>query len=282
MSTQMSLLDYEWLTRCLDRGKHDIFFELKDITPALASVMLDSNTHNRKLRDTQASSHAAAMAEGRWKTTHQGIAIDKTGTLLDGQHRLEAVVEAGVPVEMVVSFGWDPSAFDVLDTGSTRRVDDFLTIDGVDNAATRAGAARLIATSRTNTKKKIPDKALVLEVAREMMGPEMDLACRVASSCTKIIRPSPLAAALWLIQTRTLHKTRVDTFVDGVRHGSDLPHNSPILKLRNTAHTMVKSSSGSNIAFRQLGAVILAWNAWVGGRPARSLTWDNWAIPEIL
>jgi hypothetical protein len=43
---------------------------------------------------------AEAMRRGDWRLTHQGIAFDASGALVDGQHRLAAIVEADVPVEI--------------------------------------------------------------------------------------------------------------------------------------------------------------------------------------
>lgn len=37
---------------------------------------------------------AEAMSRGEWMVTHQGIAFSSAGVLVDGQHRLAAVIEA--------------------------------------------------------------------------------------------------------------------------------------------------------------------------------------------
>jgi hypothetical protein len=50
--------------------------------------------------------------------THQGIALDTDGVLIDGQHRLAAAVEADQPVDMLVITGVDAATFDVLDIRS--------------------------------------------------------------------------------------------------------------------------------------------------------------------
>lgn len=101
------------------------------VTPAQASEWIanmaplqrpPSNSHVRKL--------AADMKAGRWKMTHQAIAIDQNGRLIDGQHRLLAVVEAGVVVPMMVAFGVPPGSFDHVDMGMSRRVTDILRLRG--------------------------------------------------------------------------------------------------------------------------------------------------------
>lgn len=64
------------------------------MTPQLAAQMLAKNDGNRDLRQTTVKAYAAEMAAGQWRTTHQPIAVDQTGQLVDGQHRLSAVVAA--------------------------------------------------------------------------------------------------------------------------------------------------------------------------------------------
>ena len=57
-----------------------------------------------------------AMKRGDFKLTHQGIAIGEGGILLDGQHRLKAFIESGLPrLNMSVSFGVPRDAFDSID-----------------------------------------------------------------------------------------------------------------------------------------------------------------------
>lgn len=64
------------------------------MTPQLAAQMLAKNTGNREIRQATVKSYAADMQAGQWRTTHQAIAVDETGRLVDGQHRLNAVIAA--------------------------------------------------------------------------------------------------------------------------------------------------------------------------------------------
>ncbi len=57
------------------------------------------------------------MREGHWDTTHQGIAIASDGTLVDGQHRLLAIVESGVTVRMNVTFNKTWQEFPLIHVG---------------------------------------------------------------------------------------------------------------------------------------------------------------------
>jgi hypothetical protein len=94
------------------------------INAALASKYLESNTDNRRNRKWWSTALSAAMTRGEWVTTHQGIAFDVTGRLIDGQHRLEAIVQSNQPIRMLVTRNLSEKAFSVLDSGMKRTIAD--------------------------------------------------------------------------------------------------------------------------------------------------------------
>lgn len=106
------------------------------MTPVLAAVILDRNGAIRRLRETRVRFWAAEIAAGRWQVTHQGIALDTDGVLLDGQHRLAGIIAAAQAVEMMVTVGADRSTFSVIDTGAVRSVGDVLAGAGVTGSGT--------------------------------------------------------------------------------------------------------------------------------------------------
>ena len=95
--------------------------EIQVITPAKAKQWLaQHNTGNRRMRKWWAEALAAAMRRGEWIMTHQGIAFAKSGRLIDGQHRLEAIVKAQMAQLMLVCYDVPDEAFAVLDIGVKR------------------------------------------------------------------------------------------------------------------------------------------------------------------
>lgn len=80
---------------------------IKLITPEIAAYILRGNTHNREINQRQVAIWAEAMRRGEWKLTHQGIAISSDGRLIDGQHRLLAIIKAGIALEMMVATDQD-------------------------------------------------------------------------------------------------------------------------------------------------------------------------------
>lgn len=112
------------------------------VTPEQASEWLANNTHNRKLRTHQVAAMVRDIQEGRWKWNGDSIKFAKDGTLLDGQHRLNAIVESGQPIEMLVINGLDKATQATMDTGAKRSGADVLKLQGEKNYTVLAAALR--------------------------------------------------------------------------------------------------------------------------------------------
>ena len=101
------------------------------ITPAMATNWLENaNSRNRPVSQSAVERYARDMRSGCWRLTHQGIAFDPNGVILDGQHRLWAIVYADVPVEMHVWFNVPPESRMVIDGGRGRNLADHLRLGG--------------------------------------------------------------------------------------------------------------------------------------------------------
>lgn len=74
--------------------------EMMDITPGFAAELLARrHPHQRPLKEHYVAELARAMAEGRWRWTADAIRLDKDLYVIDGQHRLSAVVKSGFTME---------------------------------------------------------------------------------------------------------------------------------------------------------------------------------------
>ena len=117
---------------------------VQTITPERAAQLLAANTTNRPVSRAVVRSFAQAMRRGEWMVTHQGIAFDTRGVLVDGQHRLAAIIEADVPVELTVFTEVGEGTFDVLDTGKRRSGADVLAIEGEKSSTMLAAMVRTV------------------------------------------------------------------------------------------------------------------------------------------
>src|SRR6266540_4297318 len=100
--------------------------EIMTITPELAQEWLDRGGTNRKTTRRRIEAMTAAIQRGEWQLTGEAIKLYHEGRVRDGQNRLHAIVEAGIPVRSVVARGVSEDAFDVMDTGRSRNAADVL------------------------------------------------------------------------------------------------------------------------------------------------------------
>ncbi len=115
------------------------------MTPKLAEEILTKNTLNRPLRSGRVEKYAADMKAGNWTLNGETIKLTADGQLLDGQHRLYAVVFAETVVDMLLIEGLDASVMPTIDTGAPRGFADVLSIRGGKNNLVVATTMRWLA-----------------------------------------------------------------------------------------------------------------------------------------
>ncbi len=161
------------------------YFVLTEVTPELAQRWLESKARNRNVTRGRVIEYARAMTQGQWRVTHQGIAFDADENLTDGQHRLEAVVTAKVPVLMWVYYGLPQDDMIVVDKHRPRSEQNSLFISGHDVTNNQVQAARaMYAIDRTSSysQRLVGDDLLTfLNKHKEAI----DFSCRIFSSNTK-------------------------------------------------------------------------------------------------
>ena len=105
-------------------------FKKELITPSRAKELLEANINNRRVKNEVVNRYAQDILAGRWKEdTGEVIKISKSGIVLDGQHRLYAIVKSNTPIFLHIAYGVDDSVSDVLDTGSVRSATDVFRLN---------------------------------------------------------------------------------------------------------------------------------------------------------
>jgi len=117
---------------------------IETITPDKAKAYLANNNNNRSINKMNLAFLKSEILAGNYQMNGQTIVISTSGKLLDGQHRLTAVVETGLPIESIVVNNVDEDTFVTMDTGKPRGGSDALDIHGVQNSKHIASAIRKI------------------------------------------------------------------------------------------------------------------------------------------
>lgn len=118
-------------------------FEETTLTPELAEKLLQGNTGNRKLDKAKVAQWTREIEHLRWRLTNETIAIAKDGRVVDGQHRLHAVVKAQKPIRVVICWDADPDTFGVINIGKVRTGNDIWGIAG-HTSTNAAASAKLV------------------------------------------------------------------------------------------------------------------------------------------
>lgn len=103
------------------------------VTPEIATQLLQRNTNNREMRVRHAENLAEAIRRGEWcEDCPQTISFAASdGSLVDGQHRLNAIAHGGRACRVLIVGGISDEARRVIDGVAPRRISDWLSlIDG--------------------------------------------------------------------------------------------------------------------------------------------------------
>ncbi len=226
------------------------------VTPEIATLWLRQNIErNRSLRQSEVARLAEEMKQGRWKLTPTGIVFDTDGKLIDGQHRLSAVVLSGCTIQFVVWHNVETDILNVLDTGRGRSLVDVLTVTqsvGADvparNVAPRANTIYNLHHPSVKLAKFTP---IEYDWVRERYIDDLVWASKNypnggpgirSGTITSKIRSSPVVGALVIAHKKAPED--IETFARRLDKGLELTENDPAYALRRFLENI--SMTGTN------------------------------------
>lgn len=257
------------------------------ITPELAAQWLGKNTSNRRLNKNVVNFYARQIAENRWILNGETIKFNGE-SLVDGQHRLHAIVQAGRPIRSAVVFGLPDKAFRTVDAGRTRTYADDLFLTGFADSVILAATVRLIRDislgyyygqgKRANT----PSRTELQEYLVD--HPEIIESVNRTKKVYPVLTQSTAAALHFLFSQKDA--TLAEVFMEQLKTGENLAKGDPAFMLRER---MVRDRLSKYRLKRKetLALCIKAWNAARVGKKVLTLRWTTTgdspeAFPEIF
>lgn len=246
------------------------------ITPAKAEKYLGKNFHNRNLNEAYAKRLADSFARGEYEFNGVPLVFDYTGTLVDGQHRLRAIILSGAILPMMVVRGVAPKAQETIDIGNKRSMGQVLALRGEVSANNLAATLTKLWQYRNNrsfsrdgaTLPSIQQKLKLLEDE-----PTIRDSVRVASRYAGRFRvTSPAILATLYHLTYAIDAEDCEAFFVGLCDGINLDETSPIYQARRYLRRQKESPTRPDERV-VLAILIKAWNAWRDGREVASLSW---------
>jgi hypothetical protein len=253
------------------------------MTPDSAQFHLIGQVKNRKLRKRHVDTLVRDIQRGDWHVSPAGIVLDEQGRLIDGQHRLTAILATGQSVPLFVWHGWPPAAQDVLDMGAARSVAEQLGLDGVGDSAKLFSYVNNIALGfcRYNSKITLAQTRAILPLL-----PKLPTVAKADSPKCQI-----RSAAYLGIIALALHipgmGPRVAKLFDMVTKGFGIDGEThPAHRIRTHFFTGVRSSSNARVETADYVADCV--QAWCEERPVPTvkttgtgMTWIRQRLPEV-
>lgn len=260
--------------------------QIIDVTPEDARVMLEENTHNRSLRPDYVRKLAAAMERGEWAVNGEPIQIAEDGTLLNGQHRLNAVVESGVTVPLLVIRGLPMAAQTTMDAGLRRNLSDVLALHGESETANLGAMLAMLYRYRKGHRLNnsghtapTPTEALALLQAEPGIKTGLPLA-------RKVVRETGLrtsVGALLIYLFNEADPGQGDQFFEVLCEPDTEPSGSSVIALRSVLERAQREQTYRLSSYVLFAMVIKAFNAWREGRDVFLLSFKPWgANPEVF
>jgi hypothetical protein len=241
--------------------------ELIEVTPTLARAWLSQNSTNRSLRKQLIRTYANEMLAGRWRITGEAIQFGTDGRLLNGQHRLNAVIMADTPVTLLVVSGVDPGAQLVMDSGAKRTASDALGLIGVPNSAITAATARIALSVAYSPDALGSYNASHSEIAEWVdEHPQVHAAATFASTNSKRIACQPSLISYCYMVTAGLDPFAANSFWTAVAEQVAAYPGDPAVALARRLNVARREREKLPKA-ALLSMIYRAWNSRRDGRP---------------
>ena len=241
------------------------------ITPELAAEFLSRNTLNRPKKPSKIKLYSESMAAGQWPVTGVPIIFGRGGRLLDGQNRLQAIIDTGSTVRTLVVEGVEDEVFDVIDSGARRSSSDVLVIMGYEGWIASCGSSA-VTVARNLMRGLWPYTNTVSpQGVREFVEchPDLMRSVEFMSGFPRkgvTINHSAGAALHFLMAKKSA--VLADRYMQQLYIGNDLCFGDMVLTLRNSIEAKGKVGEFNDRSGKTLlvGAIIRVWNSLRSGR----------------
>ena len=245
--------------------------KLTTITPELAGEMMKKNIGNRPLNIKHVDKLVKEMKSGRWKINGDTICLNGN-RIIDGQHRLSAIIQSGITIRTLVVEGLSSDVFDTKDVGKKRSAGDTLGVAGEQNACRLAAALIMIDKyySQRVEKTVMYSNTEIEELLTKY--PKSRDSIQMYKSGPGLMFPSVLDACHYIFSQKD--PWMADEFVDKVVRGISLIEGSPWYVLRERLVNNSMSKAKLSKAY-MMALCIKAWNYARSHKKVRFLKYEN-------
>ena len=250
------------------------------VTPSVAKELLERNVKNRTIDERRVSNYAKEMQEGKWKEdTAEFIKISKSNVILDGQHRLLAVIKSNRNTYLHIAEGLSDEVFDVLDTGKVRNAVDCFKIEGIKNETTLPSIIKKYKLLK-NSKVKIDfggneyTNSKMIEDYKERQAFWQSVAKKTKvwyNDMGKVLSPATIGGCYAVFHDCS--SKSADDFMNELCSGANIS-NRTITALRKRLITAKTNRQNKMPEDLKHALIIKTWNVYRSGKEFKHLKWD--------
>ncbi|WP_395750156.1 hypothetical protein [Prosthecobacter sp.] len=240
------------------------------LTVSTAQRLLERNVHNRKFSENVVQKYVMEIKAGEWRLTPAGIGFNDKGELVDGQHRLHAIVRAKTAVPMLITLGLPSSSQEKVDRQRRRTLFDALYLAGLAISRQEVEIAACLTRRFVRSESGVVPSDFLVKQTLECHIEHIRAVIAAMKGANKNTRG--LSQASFLSAAVLYHEidaVKSLEFLEGVRTGTMLTEDHPAMRLRRflLGETTVKSlpRGGANQSFIFRRAVF-AMQAHLEGR----------------
>jgi len=261
-----------------------------NITVEYAKELLERNSKNqRPLRQYHVKRLSTIMKNGDWQPLNgDTIVVDTDNRVIDGQYRLNAVIDSGCVITTLLVTGVSPEAYYSIDLqGKTRNMSDVLAIEGYKNANKLAASLKLIWLYRRGICGyygfwKTPSTQELERVLKEDED-AIVRSVKFSSTANKVLSPGPAGFLHFIFSEKD--PGQADKFFRALASGIGFTKRDPVRLLRDR----LMADKGAKAKLRthdKLGLAVVAWNSVRKGTGLGTLRWNSKngkaVIPEVI
>jgi hypothetical protein len=293
-----------------DESGNEITSHWELVTPDMALHLLTFNSDvNRPLKPGRVDAIANDIVSGFWAFNGNPVCFDYHGVLMNGQHRLNAVVKSGIAVHMQIYRGMNPDAIENMDQDLPRSTADLLHTSrrNIDNASTVLAVASILTKIDPALRNYGSSRPRLADFAwdnRDIFAPLASWTSTATHgdlfinpthpyAAGKQTRRAVSASALGaLVYVMTIHhgadRESVQTFWSDVISGtSTYPKMLPNIKsvrnyLRTTAPLIQFGGGGTQPMLKVFDTMIRAYNHWTVGETITRITPGRGDAPSTI
>ena len=223
------------------------------------------------------------MTNGDWKFTGETIQFSTDGQLMDGQHRLLALLVSNTSQTFNFVYGINKEAFDVIDSGKTRSFADVAQIKGYSDPLALTSLARFVIANSLDGSLDPQEKRFrcggAYQITKSQVltflehNPDLPNYLTRYRKCS-IISPVTAAFCNWLLTKD--NETAALEYLDNIIFGYNLKPNTIQSYVHNKLMRNAKAFQNKMTKKAIISNIILGYNRVMGYSKNKSqqITWD--------